>query len=292
MTGARPLRRRPRLARLAGVVLLLGATAALGFWQLTTADAGAGRPPTGDPAALARGDDALVAPTRLELEPKLAPDSVVALEIDSLALASLVPADDVTLAVLDPTEAASEPLRSAGLRGALPFRTQRDGSQWAGSNCGPAALGMVLSAWGLDYGNDDLRYYTHSYQGTWGRRGGTALQHMAQVAEDFGVRTAGLYESGSFRRWTIEDLREQVGQGHPVIVLVKYRLLPGRESSNVRFDHYVVLWDLTPDGFVYNDPIYPTAGEGFARFMTNRQLAEAMGPTMESRQAVAFMAPL
>jgi hypothetical protein len=79
-----------------------------------------------------------------------------------------------------------------------------------------------------------------------------------------------------------------VGAGHPVIVLVKYRLLPGREYSTVRYDHYVVLWGLTPNGFVYNDPIYGSAAEGFGRFMTDEQLSAAMGPTMEPRQAVAF----
>jgi hypothetical protein len=173
----------------------------------------------------------------------------------------------------------------------LPFRTQRDGSQWAGSNCGPAALAMIFAAWNIDQTNDQLRYYSHTYQGTWGRRGGTALEHLAQVAEDFGIRTAGLYEGDQFHRWSVDELREQVAQGHPVIVLVKYRLLPGREYSPVRYDHYVVLWDVTPTGFVYNDPIYPDADEGYARFMTDDQLAAAMRPTMESRQAVAFLGP-
>jgi hypothetical protein len=170
----------------------------------------------------------------------------------------------------------------------LPFRTQRDGSQWAGSNCGPAALAMVLASYGVEQGNDDLRYFSHTYQGTWGRRGGTALQHIAQVAEDFGVRAVGLYDQDRFHQWTTAELREEVGTGHPVIVLVKYRLLPGREYSTVRYDHYVVLWSLTPNGFVYNDPIYSDGAEGFGRFMTDEQLAAAMGPTMEPRQAVAF----
>jgi hypothetical protein len=170
----------------------------------------------------------------------------------------------------------------------VPFRTQRDGSPYAGSNCGPAALAMVLEAYGISQGNDDLRYLTHTYQGTWPRRGGTALQHMAQVGEDFGLRAVGLYEGDRFRRWSVDDVRAEVEQGRPVIALVKYRLLPGRDYSPVRYDHYVVLWDVTPDGFIYNDPIYPGGDEGFARFMTTAQLDAAMAPTMEPRQAVAF----
>jgi hypothetical protein len=189
-------------------------------------------------------------------------------------------ADDATVG----TQAAP----SIVARGALPFRTQRDGSQWAGSNCGPAALAMVLASYGVEQSNDDLRYFSHTYQGTWGRRGGTALEHLAQVAEDFGVRAVGLYDQDTFHQWTTEELRKEVGAGHPVIVLVKYRLLPGREYSPVRYDHYVVLWDLTPQGFIYNDPIYSGAAEGFSRFMTDEQLAAAMRPTLEPRQAVAF----
>jgi hypothetical protein len=170
----------------------------------------------------------------------------------------------------------------------VPFRTQRDESPYAGSNCGPAALAMVLESYGISQANDELRYLTHSYQGTWPRRGGTALQHMAQVGIDLGLQAGGLYEGDGFRRWSVADVRTEVERGHPVIALVKYRLLPGREYSPVRYDHYVVLWDVTPDGFIYNDPIYPGGDEGYARFMTNAQLDAAMAPTMEPRQAVAF----
>lgn len=187
-----------------------------------------------------------------------------------------------------PADAPVAPMRLAQ----LPFRTQRDDSRFAGSNCGPAALAMVLESWGVSQGNDDLRYLTHTYQGTWGRRGGTALEHMAQVAEDFGIHATGLYEGDQFRQWSLAEVRAEVERGHPVIALVKYRLLPGREYSTVRYDHYIVLWDVTADGFVYNDPIYPDAAEGFARYMSDTQLDAAMRPTMWPRQAVAFAGPL
>lgn len=174
-------------------------------------------------------------------------------------------------------------------RPSIPFRTQRDGSRWAGSNCGPAVLAMILEARGIVVGNDELRFQTHTYQGTVGMRTGTALQHIARVAEDYGVPTRGLYAADGFHRWTIDELRAEVARGNPVVALVKYRLLPGREGAAVRFDHYIVLWDLTPDGFVYNDPAYPTAEEGFARTLSNAQLDAAMQPTLVPRQAVAFV---
>jgi hypothetical protein len=199
------------------------------------------------------------------------------------ALVGLVEPADAPAETADAPGAAPSHERLAQ----VPFRTQRDGSPYAGSNCGPAALAMVLASYGVQQGNDDLRYLTHTYQGTWPRRGGTALQHMAHVGEDFGLNAVGLYEGDSFRRWSVADVRAEIEQGHPVIALVKYRLLPGRDYSTVRYDHYVVLWDVTPDGFVYNDPIYPD-DEGDARFMTTAQLDAAMAPTLEPRQAVAF----
>jgi hypothetical protein len=203
-----------------------------------------------------------------------------------------VPASSVT-AVIEEDAPAAGPAEPAARRlSMVPFRTQRDGSRFAGSNCGPAALAMVLETYGISEGNDDLRFLSHTYQGTAGRRGGTALQHLAHVAEDYGIATTGLYTAGEeFHRWTIAELRAEVEQGRPAIVLVKYRMLPGREYSNVRYDHYVVLWSLTADGFVYNDPIYPAADEGYARQMTDSQLEAAMRNTMEPRQAVAFVGP-
>jgi hypothetical protein len=261
---------------------IVGLTLLVAVWQWGAANPAAGRGglPTAKANAevLTPGSGALV-----EVAP-VAPPPPAGAELASPDLLVVdrgnATADGATV------EAGPAPLVPARLP--LPFRTQRDGSQWAGSNCGPAALAMVLASYGVEQGNDDLRYFSHLYQGTWGRRGGTALQHLAQVAEDFGVRVVGLYDQDRFHQWTTAELRDEVGAGHPVIVLVKYRLLPGREYSTVRYDHYVVLWDLTPDGFVYNDPIYPVAAEGFGRFMTDEQLAAAMAPTMEPRQAVAF----
>src|SRR3954471_4655927 len=58
----------------------------------------------------------------------------------------------------------------------VPFRTQKDGSRWQGSNCGPATLGMLLDGFGMTgQDTDDLRFRAHTYQGTVGMRTGTAL---------------------------------------------------------------------------------------------------------------------
>jgi hypothetical protein len=203
------------------------------------------------------------------------------------------------LAALFPYAVAAEnavPVRDAWYRSAParvvvepPYRTQRDGSQYARSNCGPAVLGMVLDGYGITQPTLDLRRLTHTYQGTWPGRGGTALHHMARVAEDFGLRSFGLYDgSGEFRRWSVAEIAEQVSLGRWVIPLVRYGLLPGHEASGVRWGHYIVLYAEQDDGFLYHDPAFDPVEAGRARWISLENLDRAMAPVYPARQAVAI----
>src|SRR5207302_476916 len=83
----------------------------------------------------------------------------------------------------------------------------------------------------------------------------TALQHMASVAKDLDLQPRGLYDGADFHRWSIDDIRHELESGRPVIPLVKYRLLPGHETSTTRFDHYIVIYGMDGDRFLYHDPI-------------------------------------
>jgi hypothetical protein len=192
----------------------------------------------------------------------------------------------IVLAELDPLP--SRPASNAAFRLPVPFQSQKDGSRYQGSNCGPAALAMVLGAHGMFEGNDDLRFLTHMYQGTVGRRGGTALQHMATVGGDFGLVPVGLYAGEDFHRWTVDEIRAQVEAGSPVVPLVKYRLLPGNEGSGVRYDHYIVLHGVQGGRFLYHDPAHALAEDGAARWITAAQLEAAITNASIPRQAVAF----
>ena len=173
----------------------------------------------------------------------------------------------------------------------VPWRTQLDGSRFAGANCGPASLGMILEAFGTMKGTDDLRYRSHTYQGTWGSYTGTALEHLARVAEDFGVPTRGLYDGRRFRSWTTDELADELRQGHPVMILVKYRMLPGHDGSRAGDDHYIVLWDVDGDKFVYNDPAFTRARDGYGRRISPGALAAATRSAIIPGQAVAFLPP-
>jgi len=172
-----------------------------------------------------------------------------------------------------------------------PYRTQLDDSMYARSDCGPAVLGMALAAFGVDRDTVELRELTHTYQGTWPAvRVGTALQHIAHVAEDFGLPARGLYddEDVAFHQWTVDELTEQVHAGRLAVPLVRFGLLPGHETTGVRWGHYILLYAVADDGFLYQDPAMRPIEEGRARWISRAQLDEAMAPVWPPRQAVAL----
>jgi hypothetical protein len=183
--------------------------------------------------------------------------------------------------------------RAALVRRAVepPYRTQLDDSIYARSDCGPAVLGMALAAYGVDADTLDLRRLTHTYQGTWPAvRVGTALQHMAHVAEDLGLSSYGLYEGDAeaFHEWTVDEIETNVAAGRLVIPLVRFGLLPGHEDTGVRWGHYILLYAVEGDGFAYQDPAVRPVEEGRARWISRAQLDEAMAPVWPPRQAVAL----
>src|SRR5712692_317682 len=63
-----------------------------------------------------------------------------------------------------------------------------------------------------------------------------ALQHVAHVAEDFGLSTYGLYndDGDTFHQWTVDELAAQVQSDRLAIPLVRFGLLPGHEDTGVR----------------------------------------------------------
>jgi hypothetical protein len=172
-----------------------------------------------------------------------------------------------------------------------PYRTQLDDSIYARSDCGPAVLGMALADYGVDMDTLDLRRLTHTYQGTWPAvRVGTALQYIAQVADELGLPASGLYEGddAAFHQWTVQEIEANIAAGRLVIPLVRFGLLPGHEDTGVRWGHYILLYAVQGDGFAYQDPAVRPIDDGRARWISRAQLGEAMAPVFPPRQALAL----
>ncbi|HEX8968763.1 MAG TPA: C39 family peptidase, partial [Chloroflexota bacterium] len=171
---------------------------------------------------------------------------------------------------------------NADVRVNVPYRSQLDGSDYAGANCGPTVLGMALESFGVDPAAGDLRGQvlgTEDFNPN-DTDAGSYIWALADVAQSYGLRAHGLYENdGQLHRWTLEEIRASLRQGQPVIVQVMYRALPGREDSTYYGDHYVIVTGLLGDRFLYNDPIGgPDAHEapGYDRVMSAAQLQRAM----------------
>jgi len=228
----------------------------------------------------------------LDDAPYVGPDPVDA----SLVAASRVDGPLVDAASSGPMSSIPAPavdssaIEEPVFRLSLPFRTQKDGGRWQTSNCGPAILGMVLDGFGVaGQSTDDLRHRAHTYQGTVGMRTGTALEHIAHVAEDLGVATQGLYASeGRFHSWTADEIRDQLRAGRPVMPLVRLYLLPGYGDMAARWGHYILLTGVTPDGFYYSDPLKADAAQGATGIIAGAQLERAMANSHIPGQAVAF----
>lgn len=170
----------------------------------------------------------------------------------------------------------------ADVRINVPYRTQLDGSDYAGANCGPTVLGMALESFGLNLAPTDLRgqvLNSESFEAD-DNDAGSYIWALADVAHNLGIQAQGLYDAdGSLHHWSVDDIRARLRSKEPVILQVVYRALPGRQDSGYYGDHYIIVTGLLGDQFLYNDPIGGRAANeapGYDRMMTPEQLQKAM----------------
>ena len=135
----------------------------------------------------------------------------------------------------------------------VPFRSQLDGTVWARSNCGPTSIAMVLAAFGENVPTQALRDRANQLLGVADPAGGTRLQDLALVVQEHRLSVSGLAAGNQTRRWTLDELREQIRLGHPVVIQVYYPLLPNHRSRPVDTDHFVPVIGVKGIDFVFND---------------------------------------
>lgn len=175
-----------------------------------------------------------------------------------------------------------------------PYRSQFDGSPYEGGNCGPAALAMAMARFGEWWSTEGLRRSINRVTGDWSYDGGSDWPSMVAAATERGFEAHGPFnEEGGFRYWDLDDLLAHTEQGRPVILLVRYRALPGHENAAWYGDHYIVFLGLTRDGgVVYHDPAFQ-GDEGAYRIMEQATLDRAWSHTWihQNRTAMAINWP-
>lgn len=156
----------------------------------------------------------------------------------------------------------------------VPYRSQLDGSLWAGANCGPASAGMILDYFGRHVETQELRDLANQIQGVYSPNTGVAIEVLQEILERYGLRGMGLMDGGELRRWTLEEVRAHLRAGHLVVPQLRYNLLPNREDYPDPDDHYVVITGYYEDSFFYNDPI-DKDGIGYDRILSAKELERA-----------------
>jgi hypothetical protein len=225
----------------------------------------------------------------LESGPTLTPDSAPALGAAEGARSG--PSRPVVTSLAGLRHIAASQLRSWSNESTLwlgvPFRTQLDGTEFSKVNCGPASLAMVLAGFGLEVDPAELRDYVNYLTGDYDAEDGTGLDVITRVGREAGLHTFGLYGGGGYRAWSVDEVREQVRAGHPVITLVKYRSLPGNGTSLSEFDHYIVITGLAGEDLIYNDPAF-TSDYGFNLLISAGDLERAWSYSSVPHHAVAM----
>ena len=161
-----------------------------------------------------------------------------------------------------------------------PYRSQLDGSREEESNCGPATLGMFMSSFGEHWSTAGIRRSVNEQMGVWHPDNGSTWESLAYAARVRGFEVHGLYdEEGLYRMWTIDDLLAETAEGRPVMLLVRYWSLPGKDDSSWWGDHYILFLGLNEYGdVVYHDPAYH-GDEGAYRTMSRERLLRAWSRT-------------
>jgi hypothetical protein len=173
----------------------------------------------------------------------------------------------------------------------VPFRTQLDGSPSADANCGPASVGMVLQFFRVGVPTAELRTVAEKLQGTSDPDLGFSIEFLEGTVDRLGMKGLDLERApAKLKPWTIEDVRGHLGQGHPVIVELRFKAMPGRSMAGYSEDHYVVLTGVLGDDFIYNDSV-DVDGPGYGRLMSTADLERAWQSSYFPFAAFAVSAP-
>jgi hypothetical protein len=158
----------------------------------------------------------------------------------------------------------------------IPYRSQYEGTDWDGSNCGPASIGMVLEAYSRRLTVESLRKRANCLLGLADPEQGTAIEHLARIVRGEGLATVGPTGSSGLIRWEIDSVRSEIAEGRPLVAQLRFALLPNHRDSGAAFDHYIVIVGVSGEDFIYNDPA-GSYQSGYRLRMTAAQLEEAWG---------------
>ncbi len=159
----------------------------------------------------------------------------------------------------------------------VPYKSQSDPDAPSRNDCGPTCVAMLLAAGGQAITPKNV------YEKT-GATGGLISASQLQVAaQQFGM-TLTRFQSNEAN--SLQDLHSFIDQGAPVIALIKYAYLPGRQDT-FPDGHFVVVvgYDDAARQIFIHDPLYwkPRREEGSYHPHTEEDWNKAWGRCKEDK---------
>ncbi len=108
--------------------------------------------------------------------------------------------------------------------------------------CGPACLRMVLAFFGITRTESEVKAACGTTEL------GTTTMQISSAAQKFNLKAF------SVKNANIDDIKQEIKEGRPVIVLVDPSYLYGGISG---FGHFIVVVGFTNIGIIYHDPDIP-----------------------------------
>ncbi|MFN8634084.1 MAG: SdrD B-like domain-containing protein [Chloroflexota bacterium] len=170
----------------------------------------------------------------------------------------------------------------------LPFRSQQDNTAYQSTNSGAASMAMVLAGYGTEVSVPDLRALLNGLDGNYSPGASPRVETMARVAERGGMNVLDLYRGARFNEWTVEQVREMIRRGYPVVTLIQGAVLPGGTPPGVARERYITIIGIDGDDIIYHDPGYPDEGQGAARRIPARILEQGWLAASTPRLAAGF----
>jgi hypothetical protein len=167
----------------------------------------------------------------------------------------------------------------------VPFRSALDGSEYADTNSGTAALAMAIEAYGDSVTTADLRALSNTLTRNYDVGTPPRLEVLVRVAEQAGLRGLGLNQGVRLAVWTADGVRERLRSGYPVLTQIRPDNANG--DGELGRERFVLIIGLKDNSFVYHDPAYPDT-QGQALRMPLAQLNRAWSNSPNSAQAAAL----
>ncbi len=133
----------------------------------------------------------------------------------------------------------------------VPYHSQEDGdARWAGADCGPTCVRMLIGWNAIRQGQPepDIRVDEVSKATGMGRTRFSFPKQLVAVGEKYGLKLE--YRKDA----TLPNVLAELDAGRPVISLIRYANLKGRQNHRFRGGHFVVVIGYNDREIILNDP--------------------------------------